>query len=156
ATDFETLRMVTRLPAGVFRQPWDGMQIQAPRTVLAESALDALALSWANLALAKSILLECFAAAPRPNVPCIRGDGSYNMVADAGSICGTGPEWGWPLAVAHALWLRSGDSEWLSALYPRASAYVEWWLANRVHAEGWAVHACSWESGQDVSTRFGE
>ncbi|HEV2459674.1 MAG TPA: hypothetical protein VGS80_15060, partial [Ktedonobacterales bacterium] len=36
ATDLETLRMVVRPAAGVFSRPWDGMQIQAPRIVLAE------------------------------------------------------------------------------------------------------------------------
>jgi hypothetical protein len=34
--------------------------------------------------------------------------------------------------------------------------YMDFWLDNRVDAEGWPVHACSWESGQDVSARFGE
>ena len=155
ALDLETLRMVARPPAGVFARRWDGMQIQAPRSVLAETALDALALSWADPALARELLLACFAAAPRPNIPCQREDGSYNMVADDGSICGTGPEWGWPFAVIDALWRRSGDREWLAALYPHAAAYLEWWLAQRTDAAGWLVHACSWESGQDVSTRFG-
>ncbi|HEX6800747.1 MAG TPA: hypothetical protein VF116_23745 [Ktedonobacterales bacterium] len=157
ALDLETLRMVARPPAGVFAQCWDGMQIQAPRSVLAETALDALGLAWADPALARELLLSCFAAAPasRPNVPCQREDGSYNMVADDGSICGTGPEWGWPFAAIDALWRRSGDRDWLAALYPRAAAYLGWWLAHRGDAEGWLVHACSWESGQDVSTRFG-
>jgi hypothetical protein len=155
ALDQETLRMVARPPAGVFARRWDGMQIQAPRSVLAETALDALALSWADPALARELLLSCFAAAPRPNVPCQREDGSYNMVADDGSICGTGPAWGWPFAVVDALWRRSGDRAWLAAIYPHAAAYLAWWLTQRVDAAGWLVHACSWESGQDVSTRFG-
>ncbi len=155
ATDLETLRMTIRPPAGVFSRPWDGMQIQAPRAVLAETALDALSLAWAEPELARNALLACFASALRPNVPCMREDGSYNMVADDGSICGTGPEWGWPLAAADDLWRRSGDRPWLAALYPHAAAYVDWWLAHRLDDEGWLVHACSWESGQDVSTRFG-
>lgn len=155
ATDLETLRMTVRAPVGVFTRPWDGMQIQAPRIVLAETALDALSLAWADPDLARTILLECFASAPQPNVPCMREDGSYNMVADDGSICGTGPEWGWPLAAADDLWRRSGDRAWLAALYPYAAAYLEWWLAQRLDGDGWLVHACSWESGQDVSARFG-
>jgi mannosylglycerate hydrolase MGH1-like protein len=155
ATDLETLRMVTRPAAGVFGGAWDGMQIQAPRGVLAETALDALALAWADPATACGILLECFSSAPRPNVPCLREDGSYNMISDDGAICGTGPEWGWPFAVIEALWRRSGDRAWLAALYPHAAAYADWWLAHRRDAGGWLVHACSWESGQDVSTRFG-
>jgi Trehalase len=155
ATDLETLRMTVRPPAGIFGRPWDGMQIQAPRAVLAETALDALALAWADPALARGILLECFAAAPRPNVPCLREDGSYNMVADDGAVCGTGPEWGWPLAAADALWRRTGDRDGLAALYPYAAAYLSWWLSERSDGDGWLVHACSWESGQDVSARFG-
>jgi neutral trehalase len=44
---------------------------------------------------------------------------------------------------------------WLRRLYPRAAAYLRWWLEQRRDAEGWLVYACSWESGQDVSSRFG-
>ena len=44
---------------------------------------------------------------------------------------------------------------WLGRLYPKAAAYLRWWLENRRDAEGWIVYACSWESGQDVSSRFG-
>src|SRR5260221_2233478 len=154
-TDLETLRMTVRPPSGVFARAWDGMQIQAPRAVLAETALDALALAWADPVLARGIVLACFASAPRPNVPCMREDGSYNMVADDGAVCGTGPEWGWPLAVADALWRTSGDRDWLAALYPHAAAYLRWWLDTRMDGEGWLVHACSWESGQDVSRRVG-
>ncbi|MFI5273664.1 MAG: trehalase family glycosidase, partial [Ktedonobacterales bacterium] len=155
ALDFEALRMVARPAVGVFAGRWDGMQVQAPRAVLAETALDALALAWTDSELARELLLTCFAAAPRPNVPCMREDGSYNMIADDGSICGTGPEWGAPFAVIESLWQRTGDRAWLAALYPHASAYLDWWLTQRADAGGWLVHACSWESGQDVSTRFG-
>ncbi|MFL5694694.1 MAG: hypothetical protein ACJ795_23120, partial [Ktedonobacteraceae bacterium] len=47
--DLETLRMVMRPSAGVVSNTFDGMQIQAPRLVLAEAALDALFLSYADL-----------------------------------------------------------------------------------------------------------
>src|SRR5437588_6311756 len=40
-------------------------------------------------------------------------------------------------------------------LYPKAAAFLRWWLDHRRDAEGWLVYACSWESGQDVSSRFG-
>ena len=156
ATDLETLRMMARPPQGVFGRRWDGMQVQAPRVVLAETALDALALGWADPAVAREILLECLRAAPRPNVPCMREDGSYNMVADDGSVCGTGPEWGWPFAVVDALWRASHDRLWLAEMYERLAAYVDWWMAQRRDSRGGLVHACSWESGQDVSARFGE
>jgi neutral trehalase len=45
--------------------------------------------------------------------------------------------------------------EWLRRLYPKAVAYLRWWLNYRRDADGWIVYACSWESGQDVSSRFG-
>nr|BBH92511.1 hypothetical protein KTA_07100 [Thermogemmatispora argillosa] len=153
--DQETLRMVVRPPCGLLKGPWDGMQIQAPRLVLAEAALDALALSYAAPALAEEVLLTHFTQAPHANLPCMREDGSYNMVADDGQICGTAPEWGYPLYCCDLLFRRSGNRTWLRRLYPAAAAYLRWWLEHRRDAEGWLVYACSWESGQDVSSRFG-
>jgi hypothetical protein len=85
----------------------------------------------------------------------MREDGSYNMVADDGQVCGTAPEWGYPLWCCHQLWLRSGNRSWLKRLYPGAAAYIRWWLDHRRDDEGWLTYACSWESGQDVSSRFG-
>jgi len=38
--DMETLRMMVRRPIGIYKHAWDAMQIQAPRTVLAESSID--------------------------------------------------------------------------------------------------------------------
>lgn len=153
--DFETLRMVIRPSAGVIDRPYDGMQIQAPRLVLAEAAMDVLFLSYADPELAAEVLLGHFASAPHPNVPCIREDGSYNMIADDGQQCGTAPEWGYPVWCCDQLWRKTGDTRWLRRLYPNVAAYIRWWLANRRDAEGWLVYACSWESGQDVSSRFG-
>ncbi len=153
--DLETLRMVIRPAAGCVPQPWDGMQIQAPRLVLAEAAMDVLFLSYADPELAAEVMLGHFASALRTNLPCMREDGSYNMVADDGQICGTAPEWGFPLWCCDQLFLRTGDVHWLSRLYPGAAAYLRWWLDHRRDAAGWLVYACSWESGQDVSSRFG-
>ena len=153
--DLETLRMVTRPSAGVVSNAFDGMQIQAPRLVLAEAALDALFLSYAAPELASEVILTHFESAPHPNLPCMREDGSYNMVADDGQICGTAPEWGYPLWCCQQLWLRSGDLSYLQRLYPGAAAYLRWWLDHRRDAEGWEIYECSWESGQDVSSRFG-
>lgn len=42
--DLETIRMMVKAPTGIYRHPWDAMQIQAPRVVLAEAAMDALVL----------------------------------------------------------------------------------------------------------------
>jgi hypothetical protein len=153
--DLETLRMIIRPPAGVVDHPWDGMQLQAPRLVLAEAAMDALFLSYADPELAARAILGHFERALRPNLPCMREDGSYNMVADDGQICGTAPEWGFPLWCLDQIFRRTGDLAWLGRLYPGAAAYLRWWLQYRSDDEGWLGYACSWESGQDVSTRFG-
>jgi hypothetical protein len=153
--DLETLRMTMRAPAGVIPTYWDGMQIQAPRTVLAEAAMDILFLSYADPALAAEVILGHFESSPHPQQPCMREDGSYNMVADDGQLCGTAPEWGYPLWCCDQLFRRTGDVEWLRRLYPKAAAYLRWWLDYRRDVEGWIVYACSWESGQDVSSRFG-
>jgi hypothetical protein len=147
--------MTIRPPVGVIPHFWDGMQIQAPRTVIAEAAMDCLFLSYADPQLAAEVLLGHFESAPHPQLPCMREDGSYNMVADDGQICGTAPEWGFPLWCCDQLFRRTGDLRWLRCLYPHAAAYLRWWLDNRRDAEGWLVYACSWESGQDVSSRFG-
>src|SRR6266536_2701034 len=76
------LRMVIRLSVGMLSRPFDGMQIQAPRLVLAEAAMDMLFFSYADPVLAAEVILGHFESAPRPNLPCMREDGSYNMVAD--------------------------------------------------------------------------
>jgi len=153
--DFETLRMVMRPSVGLIPHVFDGMQLQAPRLVLAEAAMDTLFLSYADPDLAAEVMLGHFESAPHSNLPCMREDGSYNMVADDGQICGTAPEWGFPLWCCDQMVRRTGDLRWLRRLYPRAAAYLLWWLDHRRDAEGWLVYACSWESGQDVSSRFG-
>ncbi len=153
--DQETLRMTIRPSAGIIPTPWDGMQCQAPRTVLAEAAMDILFLSYANPDLAAEVILGHFESSPHPHLPCMREDGSYNMVADDGQICGTAPEWGFPLWCCDQLFRRTGDMHWLRRLYPKVAAYMRWWLEHRTDDEGWLVYACSWESGQDVSSRFG-
>src|SRR5713101_6946640 len=131
------------------------MQIQAPREVLAEAAMDSLFLSYAEPQLAAEVILGHFEAAPHRNLPCMREDGSYNIVADDGQVCGTAPEWGFPLWCCDQSVRRTSDLHWLRRLYPKAAAYLRWWLEHRTDAEGWLVYACSQESGQDVSTRFG-
>ena len=155
AYDLETLRMTMRPSAGVVGNTFDGMQIQAPRLVLAEAAMDALFLSYADPKLAAEMLLTHFEYAPHANLPCMREDGSYNMVADDGQICGTAPEWGYPLWICDQLWSKTGDLTWLQRLYPGAAAFLRWWLEQRRDSEGWLHYVCSWESGQDVSSRFG-
>ncbi|MET9021020.1 hypothetical protein ABZV93_13630 [Actinopolymorpha sp. NPDC004070] len=154
--DLETLRMMVKPPVGIYHHVWDGMQIQAPRVVLGEAAIDALLLSYADPRLAQELLLGVFADAPLPNVPCSREDGTYNMVSADGTVCGTGPQWGYPWPVVRHLFAAHPDEAWLARIYPPMAAYLDWWLAHRGDADGWLVHACSWESGQDLSPRFGD
>jgi hypothetical protein len=152
--DLETLRMNVRPPMGIYKHSWDGMQVFSPRVVLGESSLDAMALSYADMALAKEVILGTFADAPAPNVPCSREDGSMNMICADGSEVGTAPTWGMPFHVIRSMYSRDPDSEWISALYPHLKAFLEWWLANRTDKDGWFHSKCSWESGQDGSKRF--
>lgn len=154
--DLETIRMMVKAPLGVYRHIWDAMQIQAPRVVLAEAAMDALILSYADPGLAQELMLGTFADAALPNVPCSREDGTFNMVAADGTICGTAPEWGYPWLVLQQLDALEPNPGWLEQLYPRLAAYLDWWLLHRHDLDGWLHYACSWESGQDNSPRFGE
>lgn len=154
--DWETLRMNVRPPAGIFRHPWDAMQVHSPRSVLGEASVDMFALSHADPALAREVLLGTFADAPQPNVPCCREDGSMNMIAADGEACGTAPSWCIPFHVLRAIYAATGDAAWVTALYPHLAAYLDWWLAHRADEHGWLHCHCDWESGQDGSKRFPE
>ena len=155
--DLETLRMMLRPPSGSYAHPWDAMQVQAPRVVLAETAMDALALSLADPEIAQRLLLGAFLDASGPNVPCSREDGGHNMIAADGEACGTGPQWGFPFLVARELHRARPDGAWLRAITGKLDEHLEWWLEQRAAAAGdqpWLGFACSWESGQDDSPRF--
>jgi hypothetical protein len=78
------------------------------------------------------------------------------MVAADGSVCGTAPSWGYPFVVLEWLYALRPDRAWMERLYPRLVDYLDWWLAHRRAADGWLFYACSWESGQDDSPRFGD
>lgn len=152
--DFETLRMNVRPACGIFKNRWDGMQIFSPRSVLGETALDMMALSYTDIACAKEVILTTFADAPAPNIPCSREDGSMNMIGSDGSECGTSPVWGLPFKVIMSIYRRDKDTEWLAKLYPYMADFIEWWCENRTDDEGWFFCRNSWESGQDGSCRF--
>jgi len=152
--DLETLRMTMRPPLGIYKHPWDGMQIFTPRAVLGETMLDSMALSYGDSSLAKDVVLGMFADAPAPNLPCSREDGSVNMICADGSEAGTAPTWGMPFHVIRSIYLRTQDDKWITALYPYMKRYLNWWLANRTDGNGWFHCKCSWESGQDASKRF--
>ncbi|MBT4034608.1 MAG: hypothetical protein HOB84_10460 [Candidatus Marinimicrobia bacterium] len=150
----ETIRMNIHPPVGIYKHHWDGMQVHTPRAVLGESAIDAMALSYGDMELAKEVLLGVFADAPADNIPCSREDGSLNLVCGNAKETGTAPIWGLPFRVIRSLYQRDHDDEWISELYPHMRDYIEWWLANRTDEDGWFHCACSWESGQDGSKRF--
>ncbi|HVT98346.1 MAG TPA: hypothetical protein VHE33_12640 [Acidobacteriaceae bacterium] len=152
--DFETLRTMVRRPIGAYRHPWDGMQIQAPRNVLAETSIDMWALSYANPEMAKEVFAGQFLDALEPNIPCMREDGVMNMVASDGSECGTSISWCFPFFCAASIFDRTRDLAWLRRLYPGLAALLRWTLKHRTDAQGFVVGKCSWETGMDTSRRF--
>src|SRR5260370_16375865 len=85
--DLETLRMTIRPPVGGIDYPFDGMQIQAPREVLAEAAMDTLFLSYADPELTAEVILGYFESSPHPNRRSMPQYGSYNSLANDGQIC---------------------------------------------------------------------
>src|SRR5215469_5653574 len=152
--DLETLRMMVRLPIGIYKHPWDAMQIQAPRTVLAETSIDMWALSYADPGMAKQVFLGEFLNAPADNVPCSREDGEMNMVAADGAECGTSISWCYPFFCARSIWARTRDKRWLGQIYPRLARLLRWTLQHRTDNEGFVIGKCSWETGMDAATRF--
>jgi hypothetical protein len=152
--DFETLRTMVRQPIGMYKHPWDAMQIQAPRNVLAETSIDMWALSYANPAMAKDVFLGQFLDAIEDNIPCMREDGVMNMVAADGSECGTAISWCFPFFCAESIYNRTRDLAWLRQLYPRLSSLLRWTLKHRTDSGGFVVGKCSWETGMDTSKRF--
>jgi hypothetical protein len=152
--DFETLRTMVRRPIGAYRHPWDAMQIQAPRNVLAETSIDMWALSYANPGMAKDVFVGQFLDALEPNIPCMREDGVMNMVATDGSECGTSISWCFPFFCAASIFDRTHDLPWLRRLYPGLASLLRWTLKHRADAQGFIVGKCSWETGMDTSRRF--
>lgn len=152
--DWETLRMNVRRPIGVYKHHWDGMQVMIPRSVLAETAIDMFAYSYADPDMAKEVIYGLFADAIAPNVPCMREDGSANMVSESGSESGTAPSWCVPFLAIRSIYARTNDRGWASDLYPRLEDFMDWWFANRTHEDSAFFFDNSWESGQDQSSRF--
>jgi Trehalase len=152
--DLETLRMMVRRPSGIYKHPWDAMQIQAPRTVLAETSIDMWALSYMDPEAAKKVFLGQFLNGPSENVPCSREDGEMNMVAIDGAECGTSISWCYPFFCARSIWARTRDIRWLSEVYPGLVQLFRWTLKNRADKDGFVIGKCSWETGMDTATRF--
>ncbi|MEM1574134.1 MAG: trehalase family glycosidase [Candidatus Methanomethylicaceae archaeon] len=153
--DFETLRTIVYPPIGIFHYPWDIMSVNWPRNVIAETSIDMLMMSYADMELAKTVLLGLYKDALAPNVPCVHADGTFNMIAEDGSKCGTSPAWCFPFYNYLLIYFRSLDKNWLKQIYPYWSSFLKWWLENRVDKEEWLHYKCSWESGEDLAPRFG-
>ena len=152
--DWETLRMTIRRPIGIYKHYWDGMQVTIPRSVLAETAIDMFTYSYADPDMAKQVIYGLFADAIAPNIPCVREDGSVNMVSESGSECGTAPSWCLPSLAIQSIYARTEDQRWATNLYPYLEKFIDWWFANRTHDDSTFFFDNSWESGQDQSTRF--
>ena len=151
--DFDTTRMCTYPPKGVFRGAWPSWMIFSPRAVLAEGAMDMNRLGYVDMELAKESILTLFRDTGA-NVPCLFSSGVPNMVAVDGSICGTSPAWCLPFHQIYQLYLRDPDQKWIAQLYPFLKAYHLWWNQNRTDKEGFVVYCCTWEAGEDDSPRL--
>ena len=71
AYDLDTVRANIRPAVGVFKHPWDSMQVHGPRIVVAESSMDTMTLSYADVELAKDVLYGMYhdtAARGQPQV----------------------------------------------------------------------------------------
>lgn len=153
--DYETLRMCVNKPIGVFKHRWDIMHVNRPRNVVAETSIDMLMMSYADMETAKDVILGLYEDSLEPNVPCVYADGKFNLIAKDGSKCGTSPAWCFPFYDYMLIYLRCRDKEWLRKVYGYWSNYLRWWLDNRTDEEGWLHYKCSWESGEDLAPRFG-
>jgi len=152
--DFETTRLCLQPAGGIFKDVWPAWMVNWPRVVLAEGSLDMLRLSFAHPDLAQRAVLSMFRDAPGPNVACVFKHGEPNMVAADGAICGTSPAWCVPFHNLKRLYLRTLDRAWLAELYPYLAAYVRWWAEHRSDEDGWTIYKCTWEAGEDNSTRL--
>ena len=80
--DLNSIRANIRPARGVFKHPWDDMQVHGGRIVVAESSMDTMTLSFADMELAKDVLYGLYgdsAARGLPNVPCQNEDGTPNV-----------------------------------------------------------------------------
>ena len=154
AYDFLTTSMCMYPPMGVFRDVWPSWMLFAPRAVLAEGAMDANRLGYAEPQTAKRALLTLFRDTGGANVPCVFFSGKPNMVAQNGAVCGTSPAWCLPFHQVYQLYLRDPDRQWLGQLYPYVQAYLSWWREHRSDGAGYTVYMCTWEAGEDESPRL--
>jgi hypothetical protein len=71
--------MMVRRAIGLYKHPWDPMQIQAPRNVLAETSIDMWALTYTDPESAKAV----FAGQFLPYLESIWAMGDYALAAVA-------------------------------------------------------------------------
>ncbi|MFN0074441.1 MAG: MGH1-like glycoside hydrolase domain-containing protein [Chloroflexota bacterium] len=152
--DFETTRMCVLPASGIFQDVWPSWMVGWPRIVVAEGTLDMSRLAYADPETAKRALLTLFRDAPAHNVPCVFSDGSPNMVARDGTVCGTSPAWCLPFLNLELVYLRTLDRTWLADIFPHLRHYIEWWLEHRIDPDGWVVYKCTWEAGEDGNKRL--
>src|SRR5579883_2807704 len=152
--DLETTRACVFPAGGIFRDVWPSWMMTWPRIVLAEGTLDAVRLSYAAPELALRLTRTLLCDSPAANVPCVFVGGEPNMVAKDGTVCGTSPAWCLPFYNLWLLYCRTLDRTWLSEVYPRLVAYLEYWLAERTDEDGWCVYKCTWEAGEDCTPRL--
>jgi hypothetical protein len=154
AYDFETTRLCTIPPAGIFGGPWPTWMSSMPRVVLAEGSLDLARLGYMDDRTARDAMLTMFRDTPDDNVPCVFASGGYNMVAADETTCGTSPAWCIPFFNIYDLYLRTLDDEWLAELFPYLRRLIDYWLEHRTDSEGWLTYKCTWEAGEDNNPRI--
>jgi hypothetical protein len=156
--DFETTRLCTLPPKGIFKDWWPTWMTQWPRVVLAEGTMDMNRLGYANIDIAKRAVLSVFRdtknSSANDNAPCLFASGYPNMVAKDGEICGTSIAWVLPYYNIYDLYLRCLDKGWIKKLYPYMKKLLGWWLEYRTDVDGWMIYKCTWEAGEDNNPRI--
>jgi len=152
--DLETTRGLMMPPGGIFGGEWPTWMAAWPRAVLAEGVLDLDRLGLAAPIRAQDALLTLLRDTPGDQIPCVFRDGTPNMVAVDGTVCGTSPAWCLPFLHIARLLRRQPDPGRIGALAPYLARYLRWWLAERTDRDGWLSYHCTWEAGEDDNPRL--
>lgn len=152
--DFQTTRMCTMPPTGIFEDVWPTWMLTYPRVVLAEGTMDMFRLGYADPDLAGRGMLSIFRDTPTANAPCVFSSGEFNMVAEDGARCGTSPAWCVPFHSIYQYFLHHPSVTWVREIFPHLAAYLEWWDEHRTDPEGWVVYKCTYEAGEDNNPRL--
>lgn len=152
--DMETTRLLLQPPGGIFGGEWPTWMTAWPRNVLAEGVLDLDRLGLAEPVRAQDALLTMFRDTTGDQIPCVFRDGTPNMVATDGAVCGTSPAWCLPFLHIARLLRRQPDPGRIGVLAPYLARYLRWWLTERTDRDGWLSYHCTWESGEDDNPRL--